>query len=356
MHSQNDLPTVLIAIIAAVVIGFAGLSAVSTLVGTTDAVTESDFQSATRLDGPDRTVQIPHDGIKGTNERVYESLGRGLAFRGSGGLSGDAGIDLTQDNNWTVSQGVWLANNSTDQTIATFGDPNLILRYDASADNYQAVWTTPYGPDAAANVSAPGRDEARVLQVTRDGQDLTIYSNSTLGESVNISQGSFDERLVNDSTLNGTVDETRVFQTVLNNSERQTLYQDPIAYADPSTDRQLRIMYDTGSGSSVELFYAPTSAASFTGGSWATGFAADKLERDGVLGGDYRWTAEGPAIEPTAGGELAQAPVAWVLFDSVGLGYQFRDAVVSGFGLVGILFVLAILGVVIYALPGSRSR
>lgn len=316
---------VVIAGILMVVIATVGITVVDAIDGVNDNSVNQD--DAVLLDGTNY-VDVNQDG-QGSNPTVKDSRGHALAFTGADDsyveLNSDA--NFYTDDNWTVMQGVWIDPSATtnNMTVLALGDPtDVLLRYSNTSGtaNFSAVIMDP-GDTYIANVTVSDPTDPHLIYITREDNNVSIYANTTKGESVDTSvSGDINVDLVNDTNLNGRLDETRTFDDVLNDSQRSALVGDSVQPLKNAT-RTTRIMYDAGSGTAVSVYWSPVSATA-SNVSYADGFPGHVLDRAGMIAdNDYRWKNTGPKIKPSEGGRIDGAPVAFV-------EYKFIDQL-SGF-------------------------
>jgi hypothetical protein len=323
---------------------------------------ETDKQQIVELNG-DEYVTLA-DGA-GTDETVVDSRGLAMKFDGTPGsyVESDTAINVASDNTWTVAQPVLnVANTSHTQTFLAVGDPNLLLQYvnnSSGTDQWSAVYITTTD-SYRINVSAPNASSngpAHVV-VTRNQSNLTIWRNSTQGESVNVTtDNALSGDLTDDSNCNCTLDETRTFDDVLNSSQRQTLRDSPVAPL-PGTNRTARLMYDEGSwtDTKVYVFWSGASATRGPNTSYVSGFEGQELTPDDALleSADYTWEKTGPKIKPE--NEWLQAPVFYVDYTFEGAASAIRQSWTGTMDLLGLAFQVLLFAFIGGVLLKFRSQ
>lgn len=296
------------------------------------------------------------DGI-GTNEVIRDSRNFSMRFTGApdSELTSDANIDLASGNNWSIHTGVAVDQASLDadnMTVLAAGAPDLILRYHnrtGQRANFSAYWVGTSNT-FQVNVSAGGTDATKFQHVfvNRSGDNVTIRRNTTLGESVNVTQdtGNFDGTLnaSDENALDGRLDETRIFNSSLNSSQRQALINDPVAPLTNAT-RTARIMYDAGSGTSVNIYFASADATA-TNISYDAGYNGSVL----AAGTDYEWRTDGPQLRARAGGDIDGAPAAFAVYDLKTGAVQIAERISQGIVVGGLIVVVLMATVIIRAL------
>lgn len=298
------------------------------LVGTSiiDTISENeegirtDEQTITELGAAGVTVSISD--ATGYNEVVKDSRGNAVEFNGADDsvLTADSGFDISSDNTWTVHQGVInITNTSKTQILLTIGDPEIVLLYvdEGANDNFSAV-RLGTADSWQVNVSAPSPNQHNFVTLTRNGSNMTIFRNGTVGDSTNLSQSGDAMDISTVGNCECVLDETRTDDDVLNLTQRTFIQNNPVAPLNGSNQTG-RIMYDKGSGTHVNIFWT-SSDASISNATWVSGFVGHVLdEKTGPLditgGNDYRWDFDGPTIEPVSGGALDGAPAAFITYD-----------------------------------------
>lgn len=315
---KNALNVVVVGLVVVVAL-LLGTSVVDSLGEGQDGI-QIEQSEAVLLDGPGETVQI--DDGEGFDETVYNSRGWAVNLTGADDsyLESSEPIDIAEDDTWTVSTWAHVDNGSEDSTMAAISaNGRLVVTYNGTRNEWMAWFYDEGSRDSyTANVSAPNQpDNLTNVIVTNNGTHMTIYRDNNVGETVEITGDSLEDAPVESDNWNGRLDEFRSWDDVLNDSQRNTVVNEPIAPV--RANRTARVMFDEPEKDSQLLFHAPgrirTSNVTFS-----TGLAGSEMDPDALVSsGDYRWGEDGPTIEPTADGALAYAPVAYV-------DYDFEDA------------------------------
>ncbi len=344
-----------IAIAVALVIGVSVLGDIAAVSSDDGAATEQ--QSAVLLDGTGTWTQINH--FSGYDETVYNSRGWGVNFTGADDsyVESTQSVELGTVGNWSVSTWARVDNGSASENmtvVAAGGD--VTLQYNGSRGNWTAhyydrssrqTWRVDVNsPDPTGNFS--------LVTATANETHLTIYRNTTRGETVNIT-GENSVPLGNYSNFDGVVDETRTFNDTANASEVAAHHAAPIA---PSDDRRRtgRIMFDQPNRSQQLFFFADADVAqsNVTFSKALPGEVMDRKSLENDINGDtdYRWDSDGPRIYVVSGGQLDGAPVAYVDFTLEKSMATFLTKSSDAIALAAILPLLLIAALVITRLRG----
>lgn len=338
------------------------------MVGATGAMILDDFAQSTGIDTAqsvdnqsalfeqdDQFVQLSEH--IGQNEQVYKTTGNAVNLTGSD----DSYIESTQDVNisggseWTIS--AWGHVDSPEGlTQMALVDINgrVIITYDPALSQWSG-WYYDDGNRGSyrVNVSASGSEEGNLtnIQLRHNGTHLEIYRNNTLGETANTTGGAIEPAPVGTSNWDGRLEELRTFGKALNQTERQTVVNQPVQQL-PDSDPTARAMFDQAGRQSQLLLYSAANIRT-SNVSYSSGFAAQKMDSGGLLSnGDYAWREEGAQISALSGGELDGAPVAYVSYDTSGdaagniiESYTSFTGIMSAVpAILGILMIVGILG------------
>jgi hypothetical protein len=144
------------------------------------------------------------------------------------------------------------------------------------------------------------------LTVSHDGSVLEVAENATVVASTVTDTANATTTLQTAGNLDGSLDETRVFDAALSASERQQLVDRPTAPL-TSTPRQSRVMFDSfaASPSSFPAFFLSDDVQAGDI-SLVDGFAGEAT----TAGTDY--SLSGDTISTIGGGSLDGAPAAYV--------------------------------------------
>lgn len=246
--------------------------------------------------------------LQGTNitiNSVNQSLGQSARLDGSADsyVAGSEAPDVSGD--WTVSVGVSVEN--TTGTRIVYADDERLILFNGSSGEWVGVWyDNARGQTWSVSQLASNPANRTVLQLMLDGGTLSISEDATFSSAVATNDGNTTSNTFDGENLNGTVDEVRVFNDSLTNSERQQLVDAPTAPL-TTAPRAYRVMFDSfdSSPSTYPAFFVGGSveASSVTR---ANGFNEQPTER-----GDD-WTLSLGDIVAQDGGSLDGAPVVYV--------------------------------------------
>lgn len=323
-------------VILAVVIAV-GVSVVGSVFGAVAGTQSQDKQSFSD------TLGIEEDtaslvGIEIEDVSVQQSLGQAVRLDGSQSsyLSGGGNVDVQGD--FELATHVSIADQSANetQTVVSVGGSRMIL-YDASSDQWVGYFFDD-DRDQTFIVRQDASDSSNLSHVAlvHDGSHLTIIEDNNLSSSVAITDAQATTETVTARNLNGTLEETRLFDEALSTSQRQQLIDRPTAPL-PGTQRELRVMFDSFDSSSNSF------PAFFAGGEVAgdiqsvAGFAGESA----TAGDDYQ--QNGGTITTIDGGSLDGAPVLYASWAALGGVFvsltQLGNLVGLAFRLGGMLLV-----------------
>lgn len=341
MASENQIVVVLllalVALIGLVIVG--GVAGPASNVGAEHIDERIDDLSASETYdiGVDLDVDI----------EVLATRGNAVSIDGQGYV--DVPLDETwADGDWSVLLSANLADDANenaayqafvwdDETIRIqWENGDIVAYYDSGTDT--ASVSVPGDADEWNNVAVTWDDTADELTIEVDG-----VSDSAVADGA-------DEDLMLAADWRGELDEIRVLEVEASASDISTYAGDPVAVLPDNEDNhEGRLMFNEGSGSTVEVFYAG-STGTLVDATWGTGNPDPGLD-EGV---DYEL---GDTTVTILDGYLDGAPVAFVTGETL-LGDAF-DAVVGGFGdamaLVPVAMI-AIVAVLILALVASIRR
>lgn len=275
---------------------------------------EQEQSVAVGLQGPNQFVDI--ESGEGYNETVRDSLGNAYYFTGASDsyVESKQSVQYTQGENWSVS--VWASVNQSamsDTRAVVSLNGRLVVYHNGTSNNWVA-WYYDEGARQSYEVSVATTSPGNLSNVivTRNTTTLAIYRNNTQGGTADLSTTSTVES-PNASNWHGKEDELRTFGTHLNDSVRQGLVNDPVAYAEPATDRTTRIYFDT---QDAPIYFADTRLQT-SNVSLVTGHPGDVMDVKNAMNdlagtSDYVWDTDGPRIKPVESGLLAHQPVAFV--------------------------------------------
>jgi hypothetical protein len=366
----GSLATILVTATIVFIILFIGIAVINPVIQATSSGgggegEGGEFTEATvELEGTGTWVAINDD--TGVNETVYDSRGYAVHFADGNDsyIESSRDVEFSSGGNWTVS--LWASLNESATAGKTRGVLNLDGQLQITHNDTSSEWTAHYydeGARTGTNVSIPAPSQPGSLtniQVVRAGDDLTIYRNTTAGETATLNDSSVFDAPVEASDWYGRLEELRVYDDALDASTRNSLYDDPNG---PTTghNQSGRAMFDEPDKSRQRLFYTDAyleqSNVSFQRGHPGTVLDEGSF---GLLGADYEWNTEGPELKPVSGGRLDGAPVAYVDYNlqTVDVG-RLTGSFTNALVLAGLLPVILILGYIVTTLGlvgGGRGR
>jgi hypothetical protein len=268
---------------------------------------------------------------------VHQSLNDSAELDGSGGITGNLGADVA--DNRTVSTWAVVEDETGVRQILSI-DSRTTLTYNGTSSEW-ACWSYDDASGQTHRVAvadaSPGWSN---LQCERAAGALTLRVNDTTTASVQTDSANATTQTLQTQPLNGSVDETRVFNGSLSSTEQTVLYASPTAPLE-SAPRHSRVMYDSyGSLDSIPVY--------FTGGS-LDGTAATKaggLPGQGAAEGTD-WSLSGDTLNLLSGGVLEGAPVVFVTwaFGAAGGGIvNFQQLLATLGGGLSLLALVAVVG------------
>lgn len=283
------------------------------------------------------------------NATIKNSTGRAAALDGQGAVEVNGGLGVRGDP-WSFSTYVAIDDLSRSHVVWTVRE-NWVLSYDGGASEwvlwyYNSSSTNSYSTSVAASPSGLTN-----VQAQRDGQTVTLYNSTDASSSFTITPGTDSSApLPTTQSLDGRLEETRVWKTTLNGSQRQQLRDEPLNPVGVG-NRSARLMFDT-SGSGVAIDFTGASGELTGDATRGSGFAGSVL----VAGVDYRIDTSGQVrLIALDGGALEDMPRVAVIHNGVrGLGIlgQLLGVINSAIGVLT-LVMLAIGGA--YALQQFKG-
>lgn len=363
----EGLTTVLLTAAIVFIVLFVGLSVLSTVVETTTrGANEGDgesIQTAVTFDSTGQFYRI--DNSYGEDETVFDSRGDAVYFGPTNDsfVESDQDIQLSDGGNWTVS--VWGSLNTSAapnelRTLLNI-DGQLMLVHNGSSDEWVAYYYDEGSRDGTnVSVAAPNQPGSLTnIQVVRRGDEVTIYRNTTAGETASVSSSSPFAAPVAATDWHGRLEELRIYDDALSSSVRNDLYTDPNG---PTTghNQTARIMFDEPSRDSQRIFYSPATLQQ-SNVTFRDGVPGQELDEGSMslLGSDYEWSTDGPQLKPLEGGRLDGAPVAYVDYTRLA-SVRANTLLVplsSALTLAGMIPILLILGYIVATFGGlQRGR
>lgn len=204
---------------------------------------------------PDGSVALGADGVRSfpyTDEitEVSDSTGRALHLSEDAELQVSGGIGVEGDQ-WTWSTMVAVENTSRDQVAWGVRD-EWILAYNSSDPSW-VLWHYNRSSTNSYRLSVPasGAGSLTMVQATRGNATVTLYNSSGSSDSVTLTPGTPTSAAAPTyGSLDGRLEETRVWGRVLNTSHRQSVRSNPLLPL--PGDRRSRLMMDT-TGRSVAV-------------------------------------------------------------------------------------------------------
>jgi len=206
---------------------------------------------------PEGSVALGADGVRAfayTDEitEVRDSTGQALHLSEDAELQVSGGLGV-QGEEWTWSTMTAVENTSRDQVLWSIRD-EWILAYNGT----EPAWVLWHYNRSSTNsyrlsVPATGAGSLTTVQATRDNGTVTLFNSSGASASMTLTPGAdTTAALPTTNSLDGRLEETRVWGRVLNASERQSVRSNPILPI--PGDRRSRLMMDqTGRSVAVDL-------------------------------------------------------------------------------------------------------
>lgn len=247
-----------------------------------------------------------------------------------------------------------IRNTGENATIATAGG-ELTLEYHGNRSTPQWVGSR-YDPGDrdAADTTTGVSDAANQthLCVRQTGDTLTLAVDASDQSSATMGSG-LDTSLANTSALDGTVEETRSFSEALSSSQRSTLQSTPTAPVDTG-NTTARLYYDDRGqvGQSVSGFpiYYEQTTATVTNGTLVAGAGGRGATTD-----DLSRSVSGRSVDRVSGSNLQNQPVAYLSYQSAGVGGGLAVTVLTtlqaAFVLAPVVLVVYIAGRIIGIVP-----
>lgn len=247
-----------------------------------------------------------------------------------------------------------IRNTGENATIATAGG-ELTLEYHGNRTTNKWVGSRfdPGDRDGAtvtADATDPGNQTHLCVRQAGDtvtlAVDATDQSSATLGSGLGVATA-------NSSSLDGTVEETRSFSEALSSSQRSTLQSTPTAPVDTG-NTTARLYYDDRGqvGQSVSGFpiYYEQTTATVTNGTLVAGAGGRGATTD-----DISRSVSGRSVDRVSGSNLENQPVAFLSYQSSGVGGGLAVTVLTtlqaAFVLAPVVLVVYIAGRIIGIVP-----
>lgn len=295
---------------------------------------------------------------RGDGQTVYKTTGFAVNTTGADDsfIESDTSINLSSDDNWTVSAWAFVDSGSASNMSALSVNGRVIITFNQTEGN----WSAWYYDDGSTNshevnVSTSGSETGNFTNIIvwSNSTHLQIYRNNTLGDTKNISTDNISPAPVNSTNWDGRLEEIRTFDRALDSSNRSTVVDTPVEQL-PDADPTARIMFDQPNESTQLLLYTDADVTQ-SNVTFSSGFAEQIMDEGdfSVTGADYKWDVVGPKLAPVGGGELDGAPVAYATYDFGAQG--LRDAVIDygrAMELAANIAILLVVGLIIVRLRG----
>lgn len=310
----------------------------------------ADREQRLQADGvrlADTDTFVPLNTGKGTNQTVFKTTGYAVNLTGSGNsfVSSNAEFNISRDNSWSVSIWAHVDQDASSDTMSVVSlDGQAIISYNGQSNQWEGWYYSESSTHSyQVNVSTSGTDVGSFthLVLQSDGQTLSIYRNTTAGESKSLTSESLTPAPVNATNWDGRLEELRTFDETLNTSQRQTLFDNPVQQQ-PAWNTTSRAMFDEYTNDRQLLFYTDTTLRQ-SNVRFSNGFA--QINATNVT--DYEWNTDGPQIRPRSGGNLEGAPGAYADYTYV---ETKLDPLLDGyqqFAVIGALLPLLLITMVI---------
>lgn len=282
--------------------------------------TSTVYQDAGVLQGAGTFVKL--NSGDGTNQTVYETTGYAVNLTGADDsyVNSQSDFEIATDQNWTVSAWGYVdsAASSNNMTLVS-ANGRAIISYNGSANQWEG-W---YYDEGARNsyevtVATSGNETGNLTNVmlVANGTHLAIYRNNTLGGVADITASSTVSAPVESGNWDGRIEEIRTFDEALNATRRGEVVNSPTEEQHDASPTS-RAMFDQPNASTQLLLYTDTSLT-VSNATYSAGFSED-VQSEGT---DYEWDEDGqfndnngPRLKPLAGGDIANAPVAYADYD-----------------------------------------
>lgn len=293
------------------------------------------------------TIESQYDGDI-SNVTVESTTGDAVSLDGSGNAGVNANLDVSLGDSWSACTYAAVdpgAENETRSVLALDTDRyEIVLTHNGSTQQWEAwYWDAATTQSHAAAVAAPDPTNRTLVCATRNAsaETLTVSRNTTVGAQTNTATGGFADR-ANATAWDGWLEETRLYPTALNDSQRQRWVNEPVLAVN-GTAPVARITYDTREWKpdSVSVYFADSSA-SLSSAQIVDGASGPDLE----AGVDYELA--GLVQSWLAGGDIVVLDGSNKLTGNGDVVYTTFDVEVGAFNLVrlgAVLFVFLFLAV-----------
>jgi len=299
---------------------------------------------AVGLEGTNTFVAF-NDGL-GTEEKVWKTTGFALQLQGAQNSYAESTSVLSLGGNSNFTLSTWASVNesatSANMTAVSY-DGRVMIQY------LDGTWSGWYYDESTrnshrVNITATSPTARSLVTVTANETHLSIYENTTQGETTSITTSSLADGTLNTTNWDGVLEETKAYSQGSNATQVTSLYNNPIE-PQQRTDKQFRVMWDQPDR--VQYVVYADAGIDVTNGKWVAGFAEQQMQSKNILGGDYEWQTDGPRIKPLSGGELDGFPVAYASYKyDTALDAQI-DGIANSLGLAAIIPILIVAAILI---------
>lgn len=356
---QVDLVNIILVVVIAGVVMYAGLLLLSSTAQNTGADEATDVRQVSdehvAIADSGVWVSVADDDYIGRNPTVTNSLGNAGSFSGDSGVEASVSEPLfDSDGNWTVSQTARINSTAVGENMMLFtaGSPTAALAYNGSRSEWVGFYIQ---SDSITAVNATATDPENLTTVTlvKNASQLTIYEGGSAGESDDFAGEDVD--MTSYGNLTGALDESKVAARAATSSQASSLAADPVTPTFERGDMEARIMWDQQQGA-FPVYFAGGTVDSVER---TSGAAGSVMDRAGTLSAnDYRWKSEGPQILATDSGRLSEHPAVWVTFDGepVNSYSELTDGLDSAYSTITTVFSVLVLIIIVGYLKLLQSR
>lgn len=272
--------------------------------------------------------------------RVYPTTGFAVAFAGTAdSFASWRTVEAVENGPWTVCAWIHVADDATlDATMDLVAVANGSIQLEYDAGNW-LVYYDNGTHDGLVRTTAQAPTDPETVCGRWTGSQLELWADGSLDGSTDLTTGPATRNV--SVNLEGAVDEVRVSNQSASASLLSTYASKPTIPFD-GTDRAARLMFDEGQGASSNIYFQSPDAT-LNNSTWTQGVPVRNLTRVG----NYSWGQRPWSLTATDGGDLDDAPVAYI--DYRGGGNAFGSALLQIRSLVGTAIVL--FGVTLLAIP-----
>lgn len=259
----------------------------SSVFGVAHDTTVSDVQTAsTAVTAGSATLPLPNGASVNSHQSSVTSLGSQIQL--SGGDTSEVSLksDADLSGDWAVCTYAAATDTAVnaDAKRSVIGYEYASIWYDGANDTYHGYYYDEASRSATdVTVAAPNAKNSSLLCLQQEGSTLTIYRNTTAGTQASIGSGGPAPPAAN---WNGTIEETRIYNTSLNASQRSEWVGEPVLAVQGEAPA-IRLTYDVRNrGATSVRAYFDGGTAKLSGASFVNGFAGPDI----AAGVDYQWS------------------------------------------------------------------